>query len=140
MMAWESGGEEYSISSGAEDLGSWGGQSGNLAFLDRWKDDGDVAKSLLHQHSSWLKTFREQIGKVGGNVAASAQVPSGVLNNLMQQHSMQSMGSSRAVGGKLGAGGMPLGGGAGASGSGSGYPLKVDIGNNQEIVIAVRHK
>lgn len=42
--------------------GGGGGGSSGLGFLERWRDDRDVADSLLHQHSNWLRTFREQVG------------------------------------------------------------------------------
>ena len=41
-----------------------------MAFLTKWRDDRDVAQSLLHQHSTWLKSFRNQISKVS-NIAGS---------------------------------------------------------------------
>eukprot|EP00798_Chlamydomonas_sp_ICE-L_P007393 gene7393-519_t len=46
-----------------------------MGELDRWREDRGVARTLLHDHSDWLRGFREQIGKVssgGGGQPSSA--------------------------------------------------------------------
>ena len=100
-----------------------------LSFLGRWKDERDVAQALLQQHSSWLRGFREQIGRAssgggGGGVTAG---PGG-----MQQQRLPSVAAVGMGGGARG------GGGGGGGGSGAGIPMRIPIGNNQEVVVMVQ--
>ena len=102
-----------------------------LSFLGRWKDERDVAQALLQQHSSWLRGFREQIGRArsGGGGGGAAAGPGG-----MQQQRLSSVVA-------VGMGGGAKGGGSGVGGGGSGaagIPMRIPIGNNQEVVVMVQ--
>ena len=100
-----------------------------LSFLGRWKDERDVAQALLQQHSSWLRGFREQIGRAssGGGGGGATAGPGG-----MQQR----LSSVAAVG--MGGGARGGGSGVGGGGSGAGIPMRIPIGNNQEVVVMVQ--
>lgn len=45
----------------------------SLRFLSRWRDERDIANSLLQQHSAWLQAFRNQMTRVASGAAAPAQ-------------------------------------------------------------------
>jgi hypothetical protein len=36
----------------------------SLSFLNKWRDERDMASSLFDQHSSWLRSFKQQVGCV----------------------------------------------------------------------------
>ncbi|KAJ9526941.1 hypothetical protein QJQ45_025344, partial [Haematococcus lacustris] len=75
-VGWEG---DWAPAPGGEGEGQdngWGGglqvgAPGSLEFLDRWQDERDVVESLLHQHSSWLRTFRDQVWGAGGRRCGS---------------------------------------------------------------------
>uniref|UniRef100_A0A7R9YUS9 Uncharacterized protein n=1 Tax=Chlamydomonas euryale TaxID=1486919 RepID=A0A7R9YUS9_9CHLO len=41
-----------------------------FGFLSRWRDEQELSQALLSQHSSWLRSFREQIGRASGQMAS----------------------------------------------------------------------
>ena len=53
--------------------------SGLPSFLGRWRDEQDVAQELLQQHSSWLRGFREQIGRVSVGSGGGGRPSSGAV-------------------------------------------------------------
>ena len=145
-MAW---GSEYDeLDDGASLMSGAAGNGGDLSFLGRWKDEHDVAQALLQEHSSWLRGFREQVGRAstvsggGGNGATMRSAVSaaggggglpagngGSFAGLMQRTSAPSapqMMTSRTGG--------PSSGGSG------GVPMRIPIGNNQEVVVTVQHQ
>ncbi len=108
------------------------------AFLSKWKDEREVARSLLQQHSQWLNTFKAQLAKAAAKAGTAASLAS-ISASLSAS---QATAAGAAVGGPgpgleallsdLQQAQQSLGAAA--------APVRLQLGGNRELVISVQHK
>eukprot|EP00877_Chromochloris_zofingiensis_P001542 jgi/Chrzof1/11389/Cz05g34290.t1 len=146
------------------------------AFLSKWRDERDMAHSILKEHSQWLQSFREEMKKAAKH--AMTRAPAAGSSGRMtanhkyatRQHRQMNAGGSEpeqphaawvtsqhtAVRSNNAAEAAPSPHGllprhpdmaaarlqSGGTGVvlGAGYPMRLDIGGNQELIISVQHR
>jgi hypothetical protein len=90
-----------------------------LLICSRLREEHDMAQTLLQQHSSWLRGFREQVGRVSASNSAGGGGAPSVQSGF--RGGMQGFAPS-----------APLNRGS--------IPMRIPIGNNQEVVVTVQQK
>ncbi|GAX85096.1 hypothetical protein CEUSTIGMA_g12516.t1 [Chlamydomonas eustigma] len=109
----------YAWSSDVEE-GDYGQNLWDSGNMSRLREEHDLAQTMLQQHSSWLRGFREQIGRVSASNSTGGGGPTTGQSGLLS-------------------GGMH-GSGLNASLTRSSMPMRIPIGNNQEVVVSVQPK
>lgn len=102
------------------------------AFLAKWKDEREVARGLLQQHSQWLNTFKSQLAKAAAKAGTAAALASINASLSVQPAAAGGAGLEALLSG-LQQAQQPLGGAAAA-------PVRLQLGGNRELVISLQHK